>query len=328
MKFISKSLEKNRLGLTPKEQKRLFLIGFFGLVLILLLWSFRIKLESLFFSKIHKPELSTALILRYEELKPFRDWSIAEPKLKAQAAISVELGKDGSIKVLFAKNKTKRLAIASITKLISALVIMENYNLEGKVKVSSNAASKNGTNYFHEGEVFLVKDLLASSLIESSNRAIQTLADVIGEPLFVELMNKKAKSLGMKNTHFVNPTGLDPEDPTVVPNFSTVEDLVLLSKNLIKQGKILEMSRTKELDLYQSSGVFHHKAINTNELLGKMPDIVGGKTGTTILAGRCLLLILKNPKNNSFLVNVVLNSPDSFQDMQRLVNWVKTAYKW
>jgi D-alanyl-D-alanine carboxypeptidase (penicillin-binding protein 5/6) len=211
---------------------------------------------------------------------------------------------------------------------MSALVIMENYNLESKVRVSSNAASKNGTNYFHEVEVFFVKDLLASSLIESSNRAIQTLADVIGEPFFVDLMNKKARSLGMKNTHFVNPTGLDPNDPTVVPNFSTVEDLVLLSKKLIEEPEILKMSRAEELDLYQSSGVFHHKAVNTNELLERMPNIVGGKTGTTILAGRCLLLILENPKNNSFLVNVVLSSADSFQDMEQLVDWVKRAYKW
>jgi len=162
-------------------------------------------------------------------------------------------------------------------------------------------------------------ELLLSLLIESNNEAADDLAEIIGEKSFLELMNLKAKELGMENTHFTNPNGLDPEEPDESLNYSTAEDLVKLTKYItLEQPLLWEISTIQGFENME----------NTNELLGQIPGIIGGKTGETPLAGKCLILVVQAPKNKGFLVNVILNSEDRFEEMKKLISWAGDAYRW
>ncbi len=198
------------------------------------------------------------------------------------------------------------------------------------VEIDKQAAEEEGkTGFFRKGEVFSVRDLLYSSLIESSNDSVVALVDLIGEEGFVDLMNSEAKRIGLKNTYFFNPTGLDPDADQKKTNLSTARDLAVLARYLFeKEPFVWETSLISQFDLYTPNGIFHHKIINTNELLKEIPGVLGGKTGWTPQAKGCLLLIVKAPKNNGIIINVVLGSPDRFGEMKKLIQWVKDSYKW
>jgi D-alanyl-D-alanine carboxypeptidase len=306
--------------------------------------------DFLFWEKVAKePELLTAQIVqeeKLEQLKPIRNRQVANLEISAGAAISVFIDSQGNRRVLFTKESGRILPIASLTKLMTANVIMENYSLsqEGDedksssssianallIKVSEKAIAKEEeTGFFKVGEIFSAEGLLYSSLIESSNDATAALTELIGENAFVDLMNLTAGNLQMRNTHFVDAIGLDPDEPDGQINFSTAEDLVKLTAFLLKNRlEVLKISSLPEYNLYTANGVFHHKIKNTNELLVEIPDVVGGKTGWTPQAQGCLLLVIEAPKNQGKIINVILDSSDRFGEMKKIVDWLKEAYKW
>lgn len=223
-------------------------------------------------------------------LIPYRDWQIKDIEVFTQSAISVESDLSGSDKILFKKEEDKKLPIASLTKLMTAMVALENYELTDSVK-----------------------DLLYVMLISSSNQAALALSEIKGEENFIRLMNGEAERLGLENTSFSDPTGLSSE------NYSTAEDLIKLTKYLFKNYPIItEISRTKE----------YGELVNTNELLGEIPDIVGGKTGFTTNAKGCLILVLNNHRSGNYLIYVILGSDDRFGEMKKLIDWVSMAYIW
>jgi serine-type D-Ala-D-Ala carboxypeptidase (penicillin-binding protein 5/6) len=167
--------------------------------------------------------------------------------------------------------------------------------------------------------------------VESSNDAAAALAEVIGRGVFVELMNLEARELGLSNTYFFNPTGLDPDDPQGPVNYSTSKDLATLASYIIQTyPRIFDILVIAQQDLLQK-GTFHHTMKSANELLsfeGWPTPIVGGKTGWTPLAKGCLVLVLKSPKDQGYLVNVVLGSDDRFSQMKTLVNWTYDSFLW
>lgn len=314
-----------------KGKKRIFLVGTIGILLVFVFLGVKGKIEDFFFFEITKgiDLKSKSLENYYATLKPFRNWEIEELEIKARAAISVEINQNGDKKFLFKKDSKKILAIASLTKLITALISLENYDLDQKVKISQKTAVVEGNlGYYRTEESFYVKDLLYPLLMESSNEAAQALAEIVGENKFVKLMNLKAQELNLENTYFLNPTGLDPDESGISPSYSTAEDLAIFSGHLLKQPLIWEILNTEERELHTADGIFHHRIKNTNELLGENHKILGGKTGWTPMAGECLLLVLENPKNNSFLVNIILASPDRFSEMTKMIDWIYKAYKW
>ena len=147
------------------------------------------------------------------------------------------------------------------------------------------------------------------------------------EEKFVGLMNLTAQKLNLKDTFFVNPSGLDPEENTLKTkiNYSTASDLAKLTKELLKNPLIWEILSTKRYSF------FGPELLNTNELLGEIPEIVGGKTGYTDMARGCMVLVTIAPKDTGFLVNVILGTDGQngrFGEMKKLVNWLNTAYKW
>lgn len=243
-------------------------------------------------------------------------------RISAESAISIET--DGiSDNVIFKKQGGQKRPIASLTKLMTAIVASEFYQSSERIAISKEAVKQDeNTGNLKVGEVLKIEDLLKIMLIESSNDAAYAVSEPAGIDGFTYLMNKKTQEIGLNDTYFVNPTGLENDKPEHQEmNYSTAEDLVKVGKYLIKrQPFILEILSKKEEPLYFDNGSLHHILKNTNELLGEIDGIIGGKTGFTDKAGGCLLLVLKSKKPGGYFVNVVLNSPDRFGDMRRIIN--------
>ncbi len=292
-----------------------FIITFFG---VFALNAFQQNLESAFYAQISQPFQQIVKVkIPEKSQKPNLD-------LQVKAAISVLADSQGGEgkKVLFKKNSNEKLAIASLTKLMTANIVLENYDLSQEIKISEEVVAQEGkAGKLMAGKIFSVEYLLYPLLMESSNDAAYALAnDYNGmtEEKFVELMNLKAGDLGLENTYFVNSTGLDPEQPGHSINYSTAEDLVKLTEYLLKKPLIWEILATPKFSLYGP------ELINTNGLLGEIPNIVGGKTGFTDQAGGCMLLVLKNKGGNS-LINVILGtiSPETrIEEMEKLIEWL------
>jgi len=291
-------------------------------------------LEDFFCWQITKTTKATYPIVYHKpvafSLKPFRDWQVEEPELDARAAISAEISNGGiSKKFLFKKNTDERRPIASLTKLMSACVVLENYDLSQSVTVSQEAADQEGeAGFLKPGEILSVEDLLYVMLMESSNDAAFALAEVVGEEKFVALMNSKSKEIGLENTYFFNPSGLDPQEPDINFNYSSVEDLVTLSQYLLDKPLLWEILGTQELNLYSFDGLYYHQLSNTNKLLGYFPGIIGGKTGWTDKSRGCFLVVLKTPGSSKYLINVILGAEDRLREMENMLSWVFEAYEW
>lgn len=248
------------------------------------------------------------------------------PKLEisSEAAICVEVNELGQEKILCKKNNDKKLSIASLTKLMTALVVLENYDLSQNVKISQEAVAREGEQGSLKAlDALSIGNLLYIMLIESSNDAAYALAEIMGFDEFVETMNLKAKDLGLNNTFFVEPSGLDSK------NYSTVDDLVKLTKYLLKNHSLIwEILSIEKATIFNSDGVLHHEALNTNELLGKIPGIIGGKTGYTKIANGCFILVLESPKKGNQLIYIILGSENRFEEMKKLIEWVNQTYQW
>lgn len=274
-------------------------------------------------TSVDDAKASVASVVNLDQsILPSRDWHTEDLKLEAQAALSVEFG-SGTSKTLFQKNEEKRLPIASLTKLMTALIVLENYDLSQKITVSGGAMAQKGEQGdLQLGQALSVKNLLYITLIESSNRAAFLLAEPIGVPRFIALMNLQAQKIGLANTHFQDTTGLDSR------SYSTVQDLAILSEYLFKNYPLFkEIIGLKEYNVYLDSGILHHKLVNTNKLLGEN-SIIGGKTGFTDEAQGCFMVIQNSPDKANYIVSIVLGSSDRFFQMQHIINWLSAAYTW
>lgn len=222
----------------------------------------------------------------------------------AKSAIMIEYGTG---EILYKKNPNQRLAPASMTKIMSLILIMENIE-DGRLKwndivvASKNASSMGGSQIFLEtNEMMSVEDLVKGICIASGNDATVALAEKIAgtEAAFVRMMNNKARELGLKNTNFVNSTGLDAEG-----HYSTAYDMAIMARELIKYEKILEFSSIYE-DYLRKNTENSFWLVNTNKLVRYYSYIDGLKTGYTGDAGYCLTATGK--KNGMRLITVVMN---------------------
>lgn len=290
-------------------------------------------LENFFLWKFsaNRDFFSASFINTVYSSRPVRNWNVEDLKVDVESALFAEIDSSDQEKVLFKKNEEEKLSIASLTKLMTALVVFDDYNLSLPVKISEKAFSQSEEiGQLKAGETLTVENLLYIMLMESSNDAAYALSEVLGEDAFVALMNLKGQVIGLNNTHFVNSTGLDSVDPSNPANYSTVEDLLKLTHHLLKKHPIIfKILNLKEFHLYRPDGSYHHKLINTDELLGKIPEIIGGKTGWTPKAKGCLLLILDSPIETDYLVYIILGSNnDKFEEMQKMIDWTRNAYIW
>lgn len=245
--------------------------------------------------------------------------------LLAKAALSVKVNDQGLENIFFEKMTGQPMAIASLTKLMTGLIVSENYLLEQKIKISKNAVDQpEDFGNLREGETLTIRDLLKIMLIESSNDAVYAMIEQIREDLFVQKMNLKAIEIGMEKTYFFNATGLDSDVLASSTNYSTADDLKELVKYLLfNKQEILQITSVKEYPLYFEDGSFHHVLKNTNQLLGRMPTIIGGKTGQTDQAGGCLIIVLRDEEPGAYIINIILNSPNRFKEMEELIRCAK-----
>jgi D-alanyl-D-alanine endopeptidase (penicillin-binding protein 7) len=282
------------------------------------------------------PEILAAQIAptEKEEIGPRRNREVGDLEIEAKSVISVLLDKRGRERILFEKQNGLQLPIASLSKLMTALVVLENYDLSKEITISKEAVSQEEEfGKLTAGKTLSTEYLLYPLLIESSNDAAFSLAnDYPGmkEELFVDLMNQEAQKLMLGNTLFVNSTGLDPDNEAAGINLSSASDLVKLTEATLEKPLIWQILSTPR---YQAYGP---ELVNTDRLLEDSvswrDEIIGGKTGYTDLAGGCMILALKSPKNPNYLmINVILGADGAesrFEEMKKLVNWLETAYAW
>ncbi len=270
------------------------------------------------------PDLLEKIGLNFEEnISPaIKNPYFISPLIDAEGSIAVDLK---SNQILYEKNANRRLQIASITKLMTILIILEENKMDEVVKVSPYASSIEGSEMFlRTNEEITVENLLYGALIHSANDAAIALAEhnAGSADKFVEKMNAKATSLGLSNTHFSNPAGLDSSD-----NYSSAIDVVELSRQVYKNDFVKNTAIIKNMTVKSIDGNHTHKLESTNDLLNSYLKIKGLKTGKTDSAGLCLVAIAENENKNE-IITVVLNSPARFQESKILIDWVFRAYKW
>ncbi|MFH1284312.1 MAG: D-alanyl-D-alanine carboxypeptidase family protein [Candidatus Peregrinibacteria bacterium] len=254
---------------------------------------------------------------------PVKNLKFIAPIVDAKATIIVDLD-TGT--VLYEKNADARLPIASITKLMTAFIITEDDRLNETVTISENAANTEGSNMFlRGGEIMALENLFYGVMINSANDAAVALAEHNSGTVdsFVKKMNEKAQELGLSNTHYSNPIGLDTPN-----NYSSARDLAKLGREVYKNQFIKHAVELKELEVKSVDGKYVHALKSTNELLeNEFFHVKGLKTGSTDLAGLCFVSIAESDEGNEILT-VVLNSPDRFRETKILIDWAFRAYNW
>jgi len=257
---------------------------------------------------------------------PIRNWEIKDPEISAKSAVVISFkNQNEEGRVVFQKNADQVLPIASLTKLMTAIIAVENFNLDEIIKVSKGSISVIGDEGgLIRGEELKIKDLLQIMLIESSNDAATTLASDnprITPSEFINLMNSKAKELELLNTYFIDSAGLD------LKNQSSVLEMVKITNYSLKFPIIWDILKMPSATVYSIDNKFVHNLTTTNKLLGKIPQIIGGKTGFTEEAGGCMLTVSNISKDN-YLITVILGSTEREIDMENLLNWAQEAYIW
>lgn len=253
--------------------------------------------------------------------------NIIEPDISASSALVLDVNKDV---IILEKNSDQVWPIASISKLMSVLVLLEDFSLdfEDYYKITSSDRRVGGRDYLFVGDEVKVADLLALSLIPSDNTAVVALISYLGltEDEFVVFMNNKAEDIGLSNTNFKDATGLSSG------NVSTARDVSLLIKKSFTKSEIVALVKKYNYTFTTKKGRAF-TVVSTNELLNRNRfddniEIIGGKTGYNELAGYCLGIKFFLSPNQEF-VSVVLNSSSSknrFNDTQKIIEETKNFY--
>ncbi|MBL7078423.1 D-alanyl-D-alanine carboxypeptidase [Candidatus Shapirobacteria bacterium] len=245
--------------------------------------------------------------------------------LTARSWLAVDL-ESGAF--LGGKNIDIAFAPASLTKIVTALVAFEHYDLD-RILVVGKEYRVGRHMGLVSGEKIKAVDLLSGLLIHSGNDAAYTLAGNYpgGEKAFVERMNQWVKERGFKRTHFVNFDGEEDEN-----HYSTAADLAQLARLLWQNPVLRQMVGLEEKVVMSSDGRYEHRLQTTNELLDLAPEARGLKTGWTEQAGECFVglfeIISQDDKQARFIITVVLGSEDRFGETLEILNWVKKGVIW
>lgn len=243
----------------------------------------------------------------------------AELSINADAAILVDYT---SGRVLYAKNTCMKRSVASTTKILTAIVVLEHGSLEDMVTVSVKAAAMGGSTLgLKAKEELSVRDLLYGLLLRSGNDAAVALAEHVGGSVatFAEMMTEKAHQIGALNSHFVNPHGLDQPE-----HYSTAEDIARITLYALGDDLFAHIVSTKEMNIDRMSGSYTQRLSNINRFLNIYPTAIGIKTGYTGSAGRCLVAAAE--MDGQRLVAVVLNAANRYQECGDLIDYGFTHY--
>jgi D-alanyl-D-alanine carboxypeptidase (penicillin-binding protein 5/6) len=241
------------------------------------------------------------------------------PQLTAESILVIDLD---SRAIIFQKNPDFKLAPASTTKMMTALVALDFYHPR-QILTIDQPFKVGRLMSLVPGEQIALENLLAGLLVQSGNDAAWALAQNYpgGFNAFVQAMNQKARDLNLEATSFKNPAGIDELD-----HFSTAHDLAVLATELIKNPLASQLVATPEITVTDVTGARKHLLTNVNELLGQVAGLKGIKTGWTTSAGECLIALVE--RNNQQVLSVVLGSQDRFSETQKIINWVFAYHRW
>lgn len=234
--------------------------------------------------------------------------------VSTSAACAVLIDADTG-RVLYAENEQTRASMASTTKIMTALILCENKDLSETLKITDEMVRVEGTSMgLKAGMTVTYKDLLYGMLLPSGNDAANATAIGISGSIekFVELMNRRAEKLGLNNTHFETPSGLDGET-----HYTTALELALITRTALLNKDFAEACKTKNVTL--EYGGAKHTLTNHNRLLRMNEDFIGVKTGFTKKSGRCLVSAAN--RNGITLIAVTLNDGNDWNDHKELINY-------
>lgn len=228
-------------------------------------------------------------------------------------------------RVLYENNKDAQLAMASTTKIMTALITLEHCsNLEENVNIDNRAVGIEGTSiYLKKGETLTVKELLYGLMLASGNDASMALAYHVGKGnlnTFVELMNKKVEELNLTNTSFANPHGLDAEN-----HYTSAYDLAIITSEAMKNKVFKDIVSTPFMQITGHKDVGNRFLRNKQRLLKTLNGCTGVKSGFTDNAGRCLVTSCE--RDGMELICVVLNCKNMFEESEKLINDAFVEYK-
>ncbi|MBI4991632.1 MAG: D-alanyl-D-alanine carboxypeptidase [Candidatus Harrisonbacteria bacterium] len=255
-----------------------------------------------------------------KETVPYRkDWNIADPELKVKAAAvrDLDYGSD-----FYSSNADVRWPLASLTKLMSAVIATEDIGLEKRVVISESAIAAEGiSGNLEVGEQYSAGDLVKAMLVVSSNDAATAVGEFYGLDNFVKKMRDKAVELRMDQTVFADPTGIS------YLNQGSIEDLEKLVKYIDKNHpEIFKITTNQKVDLRELTKGISKELLNINGFASSRPDFIGGKTGFTNEANGNLISLF-NYQGHRILI-IVLGTDDRFGQTDILYNWVKEEYEF
>ncbi len=265
---------------------------------------------------------------------PEKDPNRVAPKLLENTQTAILAMDLGSGKVLLSERARRSQPIASISKLMTALIILENHALDEIATVPREATGiKSSTIDVYEYEQFTVKTLLEAVLISSANDAAVTLAAFHSgsEEEFVKVMNQRAKDLNFHSAKFYNSTGLDivdkNDETNVWGNSMSAYDVMTLSRILLQSKFVRETVAKPHFYGTSVDEKFFHEKPTTNQLLGSFLNLKGMKTGFTYLAGECFVALGETSGGDEVLT-IILGSNDRFGETKKLLSWIYDAFEW
>ncbi|MDD3269794.1 MAG: D-alanyl-D-alanine carboxypeptidase [Syntrophomonadaceae bacterium] len=238
----------------------------------------------------------------------------AYPQTVGKAALLMDAS---SGRILYEVNSRQRLSPASVTKIMTALIVVEKGDLDLQIKISQTAVDTPESSIWLEtGEKLTREQLLYACMLKSANDAAVALAESVAgsEKNFVALMNSRAAQLGMKDTHFCNPHGLENS-----AHYTTAYDLALVSREALKHKIFRQVVSTKTKTIPWADNDYDRLLINQNRLLYRYDDAVGIKTGYTKQAGNCVVGAAQ--KGDLLLIAVAMNSPSVYQDLAQMLDY-------
>lgn len=241
------------------------------------------------------------------------------PQLTAESWILYDTATDT---VIAAHNEHEERAMASVTKVMTALVVRDHADLDERVRISEAAADVGESEVgLVAGEAWSVRDLLAAILVRSGNDAAVALAEHVGGTIsgFADLMNEKAQEMGLEDSHFRNPHGLDEDG-----HYTSAYDLARIADLALQDPVLAQLVRTKVIRFKPAPTGADRVVHNTNHLLGRYPGVIGMKTGYTGKAGRVLISVIETDGHT--LVGVVMGSEDHFADSRELLDYAAQRY--
>ena len=258
-----------------------------------------------------------ALVVPAAFMPPSAVNSAPEPQVPELTAEAWILYDAGAGVVIASQDADIERPMASVTKIMTAIVVVENAELDELVRISASAAATGEAEIgLVRGERWSVRDLLAAVMVRSGNDAAVALAEHVGGSVegFAELMNAKAAELGLEHSQFVNPHGLDTDG-----HYTSAADLVVMAEVALQDPYLARLARTSRITFKPDPSGVSRVANNTNRLLGIYPGIAGLKTGFTNDAGRVLVSVLE--RKGQTLIGVVMGSEDHFDDSRRLLDY-------